>query len=121
MIKFFRNIRQRLLSENRVDKYLIYALGEIVLVIVGILIALQINDWNDHRKNEILFKTYRTNLIKNLVKDSVNLEQNLANISEESVALLELERRTSISVSPLDTIAYISRYDYRLFDLGYVR
>ena len=46
MIKFFRKIRQQLLAENRLGKYLIYALGEIVLVVIGILIALQINNWN---------------------------------------------------------------------------
>lgn len=49
MIKFFRKIRQKLLSENRFSKYLIYAIGEIVLVVIGILIALQINNWNEDR------------------------------------------------------------------------
>ena len=50
MIKFFRKIRQKLLSENKVSKYLLYAIGEIVLVVVGILIALSINNWNEERK-----------------------------------------------------------------------
>ena len=49
MIKFFRKIRQKLLAENRFSKYLIYAIGEIVLVVIGILIALQINNWNKNR------------------------------------------------------------------------
>jgi len=49
MIKFFRRIRQRLLSENKLSKYLIYAIGEIILVVIGILIALQINNWNNDR------------------------------------------------------------------------
>jgi len=52
MIKFFRKIRQKLLTENKVSKYLLYAVGEIVLVIVGILIALQINNTNELRKTE---------------------------------------------------------------------
>ena len=47
MIKFFRKIRQRMLTENKFSKYLIYAIGEIILVVVGILIALGINNWND--------------------------------------------------------------------------
>ncbi|MDX1463776.1 MAG: DUF6090 family protein [Marinirhabdus sp.] len=51
MIKFFRRLRHRLLNENKVGKYLIYALGEIVLVVIGILIALQINSWNDYNKD----------------------------------------------------------------------
>ena len=50
MIKFFRKIRQKLLSENKFSKYLIYAIGEIVLVVIGILIALQINNWNEESK-----------------------------------------------------------------------
>jgi len=46
MIKFFKKIRQQLLTENKLSKYLIYAIGEIILVVIGILIALQINNWN---------------------------------------------------------------------------
>lgn len=52
MIKFFRKIRQRLLTENRFRKYLFYAVGEIVLVMIGILLALQVNNWNELRKKE---------------------------------------------------------------------
>ncbi|SFN69860.1 hypothetical protein SAMN04487989_102501 [Bizionia echini] len=50
MIKFFRKIRQKLLSEGKTGKYFKYAIGEIVLVVIGILIALQINNWNEKRK-----------------------------------------------------------------------
>lgn len=54
MIKFFRKIRQRLLTENKFSKYLIYAIGEILLVVIGILIALQINNWNESQKEQLL-------------------------------------------------------------------
>ena len=57
MIKFFRKIRQKLLSENKFSKYLIYAIGEIVLVVIGILIALQANNWNEQRKDKIKERT----------------------------------------------------------------
>ncbi|MDG1572492.1 DUF6090 family protein [Robiginitalea sp. M366] len=50
MIKFFRKIRQRLLGENKIRKYLFYAIGEIILVVIGILIAIQLNDFNEDRK-----------------------------------------------------------------------
>ena len=50
MIKFFRKIRQRLLTENKFSKYFLYAIGEIALVMIGILLALQVNDWNEKRK-----------------------------------------------------------------------
>ena len=52
MIKFFRRIRQQLLTENKFSKYLLYAIGEIVLVVIGILIALNINNWNEERQNQ---------------------------------------------------------------------
>jgi len=51
MIKFFRKIRQQLLKEGKTTNYLKYAVGEIVLVVIGILIALQINNWNSERIN----------------------------------------------------------------------
>ena len=73
MIKFFRKIRQRLLSENKFSKYLIYAVGEIVLVVIGILIALQINNWNENRKAEINQLKY-LNLLK---QEALNNIQNL--------------------------------------------
>ena len=50
MFRFFRTIRLRLLGENKISKYLLYALGEIILVVIGILIALRINNWNENRK-----------------------------------------------------------------------
>ncbi|MFH4967884.1 DUF6090 family protein [Gaetbulibacter sp. M240] len=49
MLKFFRNIRKRLLSESKFRNYFLYAIGEIILVVIGILIALQINNWNEAR------------------------------------------------------------------------
>ncbi len=52
MFSFFRQIRQKLLTENRVSKYLLYAIGEILLVVIGILIALQVDNWNEERKKQ---------------------------------------------------------------------
>lgn len=51
MLKFFRRIRHRLLVENQLSRYLLYAVGEIVLVVIGILIALSINTWNKGRQD----------------------------------------------------------------------
>lgn len=59
MIKFFRHIRESLIMENKTSKYLKYAIGEILLVVIGILIALQINNWNEQRqKNKSLKNIY---------------------------------------------------------------
>jgi hypothetical protein len=53
MLQFFRKLRQKLLTENKFSKYLLYVIGEIFLVVIGILIALQINNWNEARKGKI--------------------------------------------------------------------
>lgn len=76
MIKFFRKIRQKLLSDlpageagNKFSKYMLYAIGEIVLVVIGILIALQINNWNENRINRQKEAIYLTELKKALEGD----------------------------------------------------
>lgn len=69
MIKFFRKIRQNLLSEGKTGKYLKYAIGEIVLVVIGILIALQINNWNERNKENNSAKVLARSLIQDLTKD----------------------------------------------------
>ncbi|MDT0558331.1 DUF6090 family protein [Ichthyenterobacterium sp. W332] len=52
MIKFFRRVRQRLLTDNKFSKYLIYAIGEIILVVIGILLALSLNNWKEDLANQ---------------------------------------------------------------------
>jgi predicted permease len=54
MIKFFRKIRKNMLTENKFSKYLIYAIGEIALVMIGILLILQVNNWNKNQEKQIL-------------------------------------------------------------------
>ncbi len=66
MIKFFRKIRQQLLTENKFSKYLLYAIGEIVLVVIGILFALQINNWNEYRKERIVEREILQNMVESL-------------------------------------------------------
>jgi len=75
MLKFFRKIRQNLLSEGKTGKYLKYAFGEIVLVVIGILIALQINNWNENRKNRLLEQQLLKALLIEFVTNLVNLDQ----------------------------------------------
>ena len=85
MISFFRKIRWRLARENQFLKYTRYAIGEIVLVVIGILIALQINNWNEERK----FRKEERDYLKRLVsenKDDLETFKNLRfNLSKLSI------------------------------------
>jgi hypothetical protein len=71
MIKFFRHIRKQLLTENKFNKYLLYAIGEIVLVVIGILIALQINNWNEQQKLNKEEASFLQRMRQDLVKDTL--------------------------------------------------
>ena len=75
MIKFFRNIRQKLLAEGKITNYLKYAIGEIVLVVLGILIALSINNWNEANKNAKRENAFLINLQQDLSFDSLRLKE----------------------------------------------
>ncbi|SFN69270.1 hypothetical protein SAMN04487989_102468 [Bizionia echini] len=105
MIKFFRKIRQKLLSENKFSKYLIYAIGEIFLVVIGILIALQVNNFNetkkDVKKEQIILTqlrdVYQANLIQleqkmlmreNIVKSALKIYKAIDNPDQISRASL---------------------------------
>src|SRR5210317_996611 len=70
MIKFFRKIRKTLADDNKPLKYLRYAIGEIVLVVIGILIALQINNWNEQRKDRIIEKQILDEMLISLKSDN---------------------------------------------------
>ena len=72
MLRFFRQIRQGLLTQNKFSKYLLYAVGEILLVVIGILIALWVNDWNEGKKEQVKRKALLTALS---VEFNANLQQ----------------------------------------------
>jgi hypothetical protein len=69
MIKFFRKIRQNLLAEGKIVKYIKYAIGEIILVMIGILLALTINSWNQNRLNSQQESVYLANLKNDLLQN----------------------------------------------------
>ena len=75
MINFFRKKRKKLADDNKAVKYTRYAIGEIVLVVIGILIALQINNWNENRKNKIIENTYLENIKTDLKTNLIYLEK----------------------------------------------
>jgi len=79
MIKFFRHIRKSLLMENKTSKYFKYAIGEIVLVVIGILIALQINNWNEISKEQAKETNYLKNLQRDLNDQIVSIDNQIVN------------------------------------------
>jgi hypothetical protein len=69
MLKFFRRIRKELLSNNRIGKYLLYAMGEIILVVIGILIALNVNNRSEQRKTEARVESIFEDIMEELTSD----------------------------------------------------
>ncbi|MBK9735486.1 MAG: hypothetical protein IPO92_11145, partial [Saprospiraceae bacterium] len=110
MIKLLRKIRQRMLTENKFSNYLIYAIGEIVLVVIGILIALQINNLNEMNKVHDKQVTYLS-LIKGEMLN--NLKSVKAERSKLSESIKSLQQILALmhNQSALDTIgeSYLSK------------
>ncbi|MCO5726027.1 DUF6090 family protein [Robiginitalea marina] len=103
MFRFFRQLRQRLLTENRFRNYFLYALGEIFLVVIGILIALQINTWNESRKEQgNLMKVY-AQIQQDLQIDTLNLQRSIEDLEQKNFRLTDLVER-NIPVSYYDTL-----------------
>jgi hypothetical protein len=91
MIKFFRKIRYDLIEKNKTGNYLKYAVGEIILVVIGILIALSINNWNENLKNKKLETSYLKRIYKDLDNDLLEYDgtSELAHERNERVLFLE--------------------------------
>jgi len=70
-------MRRSLLSENKLSKYLIYAIGEIILVVIGILIALGVNNWNQENKEQDLGRQLLVRIHRDLVKDTITFKNDI--------------------------------------------
>ena len=117
MIKFFRKFRENLVMENKTGKYLKYAIGEIALVVIGILIALSINNWNDNRKNRISERELLDNIHRDFVQNKIQFDtvkainyRNLATLNSR-IALFPIERDSAKiaafqSYPPVQGISY---------------
>ena len=107
MIKFFRRIRQQLLTEGKFSKYLLYAIGEIVLVVIGILIALAANDWSIEKAERLQESKYLKNIKLDLEKDLASLEYNIG-FRREKIAGTE-KLIAQINGTPVDDLTELSR------------
>jgi|AntRauMFilla1563_2_1112583.scaffolds.fasta_scaffold12264_1 uncharacterized membrane protein YgaE (UPF0421/DUF939 family) len=86
MLKFFRKIRQKMLTENKFSKYLIYAIGEIILVVIGILIALSINNWNQNFQKKEQEIVYYCKIKEDLQNDKRNIQRGIKSLNERIVS-----------------------------------
>ena len=77
MIKFFRKLRFKSMEQNKTGKYIKYAIGEIILVVIGILIALQINNWNEAWKETKQETVILKSLQNNIKSDIHNLSRSI--------------------------------------------
>ena len=111
MIKFFRRIRQKLLTENKFSKYLLYAIGEIILVVIGILIALQINNWNEDRKakneEQRIIADLHTEFQNNYEALRIDIER-LQRVVDSSRELLDLLQEPEPRIEELKLDSLIS-------------
>ena len=112
MIKFFRKIRYDLMSENKTGKYLKYAIGEIVLVVIGILIALQINNWNENRKTKAQIKKSLVELRNDLSQDTVLIKERLPFIIEHYNLNESLRARVAKPGATVDTLVEIMHHEF---------
>jgi len=98
MIAFLRKVRQNLVNSGKIRSYLLYATGEIILVVIGILIALQINNWNEEYKDHQLEQVYYCKFLEDINQDQQLLEQLIADnelrirSNNELIHLLQLEK-----------------------------
>jgi uncharacterized membrane-anchored protein YhcB (DUF1043 family) len=101
MIKFFRHIRKSLISENKMSKYFKYAIGEIILVMIGILLALQVNNWNQNR----IEKNEETEIIAKLhtefQENKKNVEEFIEELNNEINSQIELMNLIGVSKEEL--------------------
>ncbi|MET6992058.1 DUF6090 family protein [Sediminicola arcticus] len=112
MIKFFRKIRQNLISKGKTGKYLKYAVGEIILVVIGILIALQLNNWNESIKKKAEIKNVLVALRNDLIQDTLLIKEKLPFITQQYQLNESLRARVAESKATIDTLILVMRYEF---------
>lgn len=106
MIKFFRKIRQQLMAEKKIGKYLLYALGEILLVVIGILIALSLNNWNQKRKDSKQELAILQEISIGLKGDSSEISQIKGTYIRVEYAIQQLQKKLDNKPINEDSLGY---------------
>jgi len=106
MLKFYRTIRKKLIEQNNVRKYLLYAIGEILLVVIGILIALQINNWNEQKKIRAYELTMLQEVNESLKSDLEFLNTNIPYLENAQYSFFALALIKNDPASPTDSLVF---------------
>lgn len=112
MLRFFRKIRQHLLTDNKFNKYLLYAIGEILLVVIGILIAFQVDNWNEKRKDRLKLKIAMESLRNDILQDSLLISEYLPAYKNTDSINRRLMDRAYSSSATLDTLIHIMKEEF---------
>ena len=111
MIKFFRHIRKNQLNEGKTTKYIKYAIGEIILVVIGILIALQINNWNEGRRTkqseQVILNNLKSEMLANKTKLAFVIQSHEISYNNGKIMLRLFNTDISnVPVARLDSLLY---------------
>ena len=116
MLFLLRKIRRKLMEKNRITTYLLYAIGEILLVVIGILIAVSINDASQQRKDQKVVVKYIATLIEELEANVTTLANDISYSQSRLDTLHTLKQSMAKPSATLDSLVRIARYH---FDYGY--
>ncbi|MCK0157755.1 DUF6090 family protein [Cellulophaga sp. F20128] len=114
MINFFSRIRQKLLTENKLSKYLIYAIGEIILVVIGILIALSINNWNQKQIEKKQIRNIYTRIVQDFNNTAIEIERGLKNMDIIYPLMQNINKGDVVRDSLLTNDDYFRKYYYTI-------
>lgn len=111
MLRFFRQVRKSLITPDNIRKYLFYSVGEILLVVIGILIALQVNNWNENRLERAERSLLMSNLNEEFIQNKKLIQESIisrSQIVEAGITIMDLigRKRTAFSGINLDSLFY---------------
>ena len=110
MIGFFRRIRKKFADDNQFLKYSRYAIGEILLVVIGILIALQVNTWNEQRINKKIELVYINRLINEVAHDTSYFKLIKNNFASNEFRTRRISKIWKSKIKDFDSILYINDF-----------
>jgi hypothetical protein len=120
MLKIFRTIRQKFLQEGKIANYIKYGIGEIFLVVIGILIALSINTWNENRKLDQQEKSYLNRLIQENKSDVLTFAAEIERLENNNQKITNLSNAFKDSDSS-DSLLVHSASEFMIYGSLYPR